>query len=50
MSFIWEFQENIYRKVKKTYGMSAGFIGVVSLKDLSIDVCQSDMCNKEFKK
>ena len=40
ISFILDLQENIYRKVKKTYYMSAGFASrhVVSFDDLSIDV------------
>ena len=35
-----DLQENIYKKVKKTYYMSAGFAGrhVVGFEDLSIDV------------
>ena len=38
--FILDLQENMYRKVKKTYYMSAGFAGrhVVGLGNLSIDV------------
>ena len=40
MSFILDLQENTYKKVKKTYYMSAGFAGqhVVGFGDLSIDV------------
>ena len=34
ISFILNLQENIYKKVKKTYYMSAG----VGFEDLSIDV------------
>ena len=35
-----DLQEHIYKKVKKTYYMSAGFVGrhVLGLGDLSIDV------------
>ena len=35
-----DLQENIYKQVKKTYNMSAGFAGrhVVDFEDLSIDV------------
>ena len=38
--FILDLQENIYKKVQKTYYMSAGVAGrhVVDFKDLSIDV------------
>ena len=37
---ILDLQENIYKKIKKTYYMSAGFAGrhVVGFEDLSIDV------------
>ena len=37
---ILDLQENIYKQVRKTYYMSAGFAGrhVVDLGDLSIDV------------
>ena len=40
ISFILDLQENIYKKVKKTYYMSAGFAGrhVVGFGDLSIDI------------
>ena len=40
ISFILDFQENIYEKVKKTYYMSAGFAGrhVVGFPYLLIDV------------
>ena len=40
ISFILDFQENIYKQVKKTYYMSAGFAGrhVVGFGNLSIDV------------
>ena len=40
ISFILDLQENIYKKVKKTYYMSAGFAGqhVVSFEDLNIDI------------
>ena len=40
MSLILDLQENIYKQVKKTYYMSAGFADrhVVGLGDLSIDV------------
>ena len=35
-----DLQENIYKQIKKTYYMSAGFAGshVVEFEDLSIDV------------
>ena len=38
--FILDLQENIYKKVKKTYYMSAGFAGqhVVDFGDLNIDI------------
>ena len=38
--FILDLQENMYKRVKKTYYMSAGFAGrhVVGLGDLSVDV------------
>ena len=38
MFLIWDLQENIYTKVKKTYYMSAGFAGrhVVDFEDLNI--------------
>ena len=36
ISFILDLQDNIYKQVKKTYYMSAGF--VVGFGDLSIDV------------
>ena len=37
---ILDLQENIYKKVKKTYYMSAGFAGrhVVGFGDLNIDI------------
>ena len=40
MFLIWDLQENIYTKVKKTYYMSAGFAGrhVVDFGDLNIDI------------
>ena len=40
ISFVLDLQENIYKKVKTTYYMSAGFAGrhVVGSGDLSIDV------------
>ena len=40
ISFILDLQENIYKQVKKTYYMSAGFAGrhVVNFGDLIIDV------------
>ena len=40
ISFIFDLQENIYKQIKKTYYMSAGFAGrhVVGFGDLSIDV------------
>ena len=40
ISFISDLQENIYKKVKKTYYMSAGFAGrhVVDFWDLNIDI------------
>ena len=42
-------QENIYKQVKKTYYMTAGFAGrhVVGLGDLSIDVFLEDQ-NKRY--
>ena len=38
--FVLNLQENIYKKVKKTYYMSAGFGGrhVVDFGDLDIDI------------
>ena len=38
--FIFTLQDNIYKKVKKTYYMSAGFAGrhVVDFGDLNIDI------------
>ena len=40
ISFILDLQETIYEQVKKTYYMSAGFVGRhgVGFEDLSIDV------------
>ena len=40
ISFILDLQENIYKKVRKTYYMSAGFAGqhVVGFGALSVDV------------
>ena len=40
ISLTLDLQDNIYKKVKKTYYMSAGFAGqhVVDFWDLSIDV------------
>ena len=40
ISFLLDLQENIYKNVKKTYYMSAGFAGrhVLDFGDLNIDV------------
>ena len=40
MFFSLDFQENIYKQIKKTYYMSVGFAGrhVVGFEELSIDV------------
>ena len=40
LSFILDLQEDIYKQVKKTYYMSAGFAGrhLVGFGDLNIDI------------